>query len=75
VTAVIVAVAIILVGGAAAVWYLRSVRRRPTSVTSDVDRFRRSLDALRPGADGREADGGDTMDTSNGSEGDPRPPG
>lgn len=72
--AVIAAVAIIVVGGATAIWYLRSVRRRPTSVTSDVDRFRRALDALSPGGDGREEDRGDTMGKSNGAEDEPRPP-
>jgi hypothetical protein len=72
VTAVVVAVTIIVVGGCVATWYLRSVRGRSRSVVTDVDRFRRSLDALRPEEDGRDDGGDDTMDRR--GSGGPRPP-
>lgn len=67
--AVVVAVAIIVVGGGATVAYLRSVRGRPRSVSADVRRFQSSLDALRPRPDGRDGPEPGTMGDPPGGEG------
>jgi hypothetical protein len=67
VTAVIVAVAIIVVGGVATVAYLRSVRGRPRSISADIERFQSSLDALRPrAAERRDAEPGTMEDPVDG---------
>lgn len=52
-TALLVALAIVVVGGAATLGYLRSVRGKPKSVSADIQRFQTSLDALKPRSDER----------------------
>lgn len=67
--AVIVAVAIIVVGGVATVAYLRSVRGRPKSISADIQRFQTSLDAMRPRPDERYGSGPGTMGDPPGGDG------
>ena len=64
-----IAVAIILVGGAATLGYLRSVRGRPKSMSADIRRFQSSLDALRPRPDERRSPAPGTMEDSPGDDG------